>query len=122
MPRRYGAVLLTWLVAALGPAALAVIAIVAWVDHVCGDSATDCSWGFELVLAVPVLCVGVIATGPAAVGRLLRRRGDPYADATQRYVLIAGCVSLLLSVVTYGLAIAVLPPLLGRYLALRRAP
>lgn len=76
----YGAALSGWLLGGLAPPVVVAAGVMVAVDAAC-DSSTDCSWGFELVLVVPVLLGAFIGTGPALVGRLVAAWVDPSASA-----------------------------------------
>ncbi len=100
----------------------AVTALLSWAaDARCDSGATDCSWGLEVLLILPVLAFSILTMGPLAVYVLLRRLGDPLAGSTARWVLLLVLAVVPVAFFVRGLAFLV-PPLAGRYLALRRAP
>ena len=116
----YGRVVLAWLLGVLLlPGVVAVL--LSWAaDSRCDAGATDCSWGLEVLLVLPVLAFSLVTVGPLAVYLLLRRLGDPLAGSTAGWalLLVLGMVPAVFLV--RGLAI-LLPPLGGRYLAVRRS-
>ena len=73
---RYLAALLGWTIGGLAPPVATTVALVVWVSAACkGES--DCSWGFELVLVIPVMLVCFFVTGPRMVGSLTARWVEP---------------------------------------------
>ena len=118
--RLYGRVVLAWLLGVfLLPAALT--GLLTWAaDARCDAGATDCSWGLEVLLVLPVLALSLVTVGPLAVYLLLHRLGDPLAGSTTRWVLLLVLGMVPAVFVLAGFAL-LLPPLGGRYLALRRA-
>lgn len=119
--RLYGRVVLAWLLGVfLLPGALA--GLLSWAaDARCDAGATDCSWGLEVLLVLPVLARSLVTVGPLAVYLLLRRLGDPLAGSTTGWVLLLVLGMVPAVFLVRGFAI-LLPPLGGRYLALRRSP
>ena len=113
----YGRVLLAWLLGVF-PLPGALAGLLSWAaDARCDAGATDCSWGLEVLLILPVLAFTLVTLGPLAVYLLLRRLGDPVAGSTARWTLL-----LVLAIVPAGVGLALLlPPLAGRYVALRRS-
>lgn len=69
----YAAALFGWVAGGLAGPVAATAALVAAVDPMC-RGASDCSWGFELILVVPVLIGCFFVAGPRLVGRSGRRR------------------------------------------------
>ena len=119
MTPRYTRVVLAWAVPALVPSFVAVVLIAMAIEAICGDDSTDCSWGFELLLVIPVLLFSMIVLAPLSVFATLRRVGDPLATRTTFWALGLVVPSIALAYVTFGIAIVVVPPLAGRYFALR---
>lgn len=70
------AALLGWVAGGLAGPVAATAALVAAVDAMC-RGASDCSWGFELILVVPVLVGCFFVAGPRLVGRFMARWVDP---------------------------------------------
>ena len=116
----YGRIVLAWIVGVLLlPGVLT--ALLSWAaDARCDAGATDCSWGLEVLLILPVLALSFVTMGPLAVYLLLRRIGDPLAGSTARWAIVLLLATLPAAFFVRGLAL-LLPPLAGRYLALRRA-
>jgi uncharacterized membrane protein YhaH (DUF805 family) len=122
--RRYWRTLGAWVLVVAGPPLGAIGAVAVMVSSQCRPDSVDCSWGLEYLLAVPVLVLCALALGPACVYAVLHRVGDPLAGSTGRWALVLALPSLVLAAVmwqTLGLPVFVLPPLVGRFLALRRA-
>ena len=125
-PRRYVRTFLAWSAGALVPPLLVGLALLAWSRSVCSPDATDCDWGLQYLLVIPVLAVTMLGVGPVGAWAALRRIGDPAAGATALWTAGFGAVCLVLALVLVlvlpaALAVLLLPPLAGRYIALRRS-
>ena len=92
---RFAAALFGWVVGGLAAPVGATVLLAYVVDALCGDR-TDCSWGFELVLVVPVLLVCFFVMGPLLVGELLAKEAGMWA---RRRATRATLLGALLSVV-----------------------
>ena len=96
MPARdYGIALAAWFSGAIATPFVLTGLLIAANIAVCGSDSTDCSWGFELLLVVPVLLWTFLVTGPRLIGRWV---GDP---TMVRRARIAAAASI---VVLYGAA------------------
>jgi hypothetical protein len=70
------AALLGWAAGGLAGPVAATAVLVAVVDAMCRGP-SDCSWGFELILVLPVLLGCFFVAGPRLVGRFMARWVDP---------------------------------------------
>jgi hypothetical protein len=76
MVTRYLAALLGWGAGGLAAPVAMTAALAVAVAAIC-EGASDCSWGFEFVLVLPVLAGCFFVAGPRLVGRFIARRVDP---------------------------------------------
>ena len=118
---RYGAVFLSWVAGVVLPPLAVALPLLWAADARCDSGMTDCSWGLEVLLILPVLALSLVTMGPVAVRLVLGRLKDPLAGSTARWALlmVPACVPLLF--LLRGPGLLFIPPLAGRYLALRRA-
>lgn len=96
-------VLAAWLRgAALAPFGLGLIIYVA-MSLVCGDSSSECSWGFEFLLVIPVAFWTFLVSGPARVGdRVALACGEEAAARARWTAGLAAVVALALLLVLPG--------------------
>ena len=119
--RHYSRTLVAWALGVLGTPLAAAALVAVEVSTRCQAESVDCSWGPEVLLILPVLFVSVVTVAPWAVYAVLRRAGDPLAGSTALWALLLVVPSIPVVAVTgMGGAILLLPPLVGRALALRR--
>lgn len=116
---RYGRTLLAWAVAVALPPLVVVVLLIRAISARCGPDSVDCSWGFEFLIAIPVLLACMLTLGPLAVYLALWFGDDPLAGRTVLWAYVLVVPSAALALVTAGIVVFVLPPLGGRYLALR---
>jgi hypothetical protein len=76
MLTRFVAAVLGWVAGGLAAPVAMTAALLVAVDAMC-QGASDCSWGFELILVLPVLVGCFFVAGPRLVGRFIARRVDP---------------------------------------------
>ena len=92
----YLAALLGWVAGGLAGPVAATAALVAAVDAMC-RGASDCSWGFELLLVLPVLVGCFFVAGPRLVARVIARWVDPALSRRAARITKAGAaVSIVL--------------------------
>lgn len=118
---RYVRTFVAWLLGVAVPPLVSLALIFLAVSARCDDDAIDCSWGLEVLLLLPVVFLCLFAVGPAAVYCALRLVRDPLPGRTVKWAVVVTLPSLALAVLTGGLALLVLPPLGGRYMALRQS-
>jgi hypothetical protein len=120
--RRYVQVVVAWVLGAAAIPALFTYALGKAMESRCETGMTDCSWGLEVLIIIPVILLSLLTMGPLAMYLYLRRKGDPVAGATTGWALV--CIPTLLPLLLLarvpGLVVW-LPPLAGRWFALRRA-
>lgn len=116
---QYGRTLAAWLIGTLTPPIVTLVALAIWVNARCSPESVDCSWGFEFLLAIPVYGLSLITLGPLGVYLALRWARDPLAARTAWWSL-ALVVPSLPALLVFGLGEGLIPPLAGRYLALRK--
>lgn len=85
------AALLGWVAGGLAAPVAMTVALVVAVDAMC-QGASDCSWGFELILVLPVLVGCFFVLGPRLVGRCVARRVDA-SLSRQASRTTAGCAA-----------------------------
>lgn len=117
---RYGRVVLAWVLGVLGPAVGVLVALMAAAEARCDSGATDCSWGLEALVVIPVALLSCVTFGPLAIYLALRWAKDPWAARTTGFALALVLPSVALSFIG-GIALLVGPPLGGRYLVMRNA-
>ena len=111
--RRYVQVVVAWAVGAAVIPAVSTYALSKAADARCDSGMTDCSWGLEALIILPVLVLSLLTMGPLAVYLYLRRKGDPAAGATAGWALVCIPPSVALILFTGGLGVLVFPPLRG---------
>jgi hypothetical protein len=118
--RRYVRVVVSWAVGAAAVPALLIYALSEAADARCDSGMSDCSWGLEVLLILPVIVLSLLTLGPLALYLSLRRAHDPIAGATTGWAMVCLPASAPLLVVTGWLGLLVIPPLGGRSIALWR--
>jgi hypothetical protein len=94
---RYRAAIRSWIVAGLGPPAIATAAVTLWSRAACGSGGGECSWGFEYLLVLPVLLVAFFGWGPRQVAR-----GTDDAPRMRRWARVAAGAALVIFYLTAG--------------------
>jgi hypothetical protein len=119
--RRYVHVVVAWALGASVIPALFTYALSEAMDARCDSGMTDCSWGLDVLLILPVIVLSLLTMGPLGLYLYLRRKRDLVAGATTGWALVCIPASIPLLMLSGGLGILVFPPLGGRWIALRRA-
>ena len=93
MGSRYIAALVGWTLGGVAAPVAAAVALGALVAIMCGG-ASDCSWGFELLLVLPVLIVSFFVWGPSLVKRNMARVDADAGPEVARWTRIGAGVAL----------------------------
>ncbi len=122
---RYGAVLAAWTAVAVGVPAVVLVVIYLSISARCSPEATDCSWGFEYLLAVPFALGTWLIGAPLAVRAVLRsdrtaRRTGALVAVTAWPSLVLATGALLARAVPVAIAVGAGTALAARWAVLRR--